>query len=69
MLADPDRSGQVPGPGKNPRIYARGGRISDMMRLLERSEAAPEPRRVWPLVMAGIAIAVVVVAALRILGR
>ena len=68
-MADPDRLEQVPGPRKSPRTYARGGRISDMTRLLERNGTEIESRLVWRLVMAGIAIAVVVVAALRFLGR
>ena len=64
-MGDPDPSEQAPGPRKSRRTYSRGGRVSDMMRLLERSETQPESRRVWPLVVAGIAIAVAVVAALR----
>ena len=40
-----------------------------MERLLERNETELESRLVWRLVMAGIAIAVVVVATLRFLGR
>ena len=68
-MADPDRSEQVPGPRKNPGTYARGGRISDMMRLLERNQTGLESRLVWRLVMAAIAIAVVVVATLRFLSR
>ena len=40
-----------------------------MMRLLERNGTELESRRVWGLVMAGIAIAVVVVATLRFLSR
>ena len=40
-----------------------------MNRLLSGNEAEPESRLVWRLVMAGIAIAVVVVATLRFLGR
>ena len=68
-MPDPDRSEQVSGPRKSRRTYARGGRISDMTRLLERNETWLESRLVWRLVMAGIAIAVVVVAALRFLGR
>ena len=40
-----------------------------MTRLLERNGTKLESRLVWRLVMAGIAIAVVVVAALRFLGR
>ena len=39
------------------------------MRLREGNETEFKPRPVWRLVMAGIAIAVVVVAALRFLGR
>ena len=68
-MADPDRLEQVPGPRKSRRTYARGGRISDMTRLLERNGTWLESRLVWRLVMAGIAIAVVVVATLRFLGR
>ena len=67
-MADPDRSEQVPGPRKSPRTYARGGRLSDMERLLERNETELQSRLVWRLVIAGIAIAVVVVATLRFLG-
>ena len=37
---------------KSPRIYARGGRLSDMERLLERSETELQSRLVWRLVMA-----------------
>ena len=66
-MADPARSEQVPGPRKSLRTYARGGRISDMMRLLERNEAEFEARLVWRLVMTGIAVAVV--AMLRFLSR
>ena len=40
-----------------------------MLRLLERNETELESRLAWRLVMAGIAIAVVVVATLRFLGR
>ena len=68
-MTDPDRSEQVPGARKSPPTYARGGRISDMTRLLGRNEAEPESRLVWRLVMVGIAVVVVVVATLRFLGR
>ena len=67
-VADRDRSEQVPGPRESPRTYVRGGHISDMLRLLERNETEIERRLVWRLVMAGIAIAVVVVATLWFLG-
>jgi hypothetical protein len=72
-VADPDRPEQVPGPGKSRRIYTRGGRLSDLERLLAKNETERESRLVWRLVIAGIVIAVViavvVVATLRFLGR
>ena len=37
-VAEPDRPEQVCRPRKSPRTYARGGRLSDMERLLERNE-------------------------------
>ena len=40
-----------------------------MERLLDRNETELESRLVWRLVIAGIVIAVVVVATLRFLGR
>ena len=67
-MADSDRSDELHGQGKRPRIYARGGSVSDMARLLATGETEPESRRVRWLVMAGAAIAVVVVAALWLFG-
>ena len=68
-MADPDRPEQVPRPRKGSRTYPRGSRLSDMERLLDRNETELESRLVWRLVIAGIVIAVVVVATLRFLGR
>ena len=67
-MADPDRPEQVPRPGKGSRTYPRGSRLSDLERLLAKNETERESRLVWRLVIAGIAIAVVVVATLRFLG-
>ena len=44
------------------RKYVRGGSISNMMRLLAADEALPQPRRGRRAVVAGIVIAVIVVA-------
>ena len=63
-VGDPE---QMPGPRKSRRIYVRGGRISDMRRLLERNETGLGWRLVRRLFMAGIAV--VVVATLWFLGR
>ena len=67
-MADPDRPEQVPRPRKGSRTYPRGSRLSDLERLLAKNETERESRLVWRLVIAGIAIAVVVVATLRFLG-
>ena len=64
-MNDPDWSDRLHGPG----TYARGGSISDMVRLLATSETELESRLVRRLVMAGVAIAVVVAAVLWFLGR
>ena len=61
-MADPDRLRQAPGRRNSQRAYAQGGRVSDMIRLLERDEARLQSRLVRNrLVMAGIVIVVVVV--------
>ena len=67
-MADPDRPEQVPRPRKGSRTYPRGSRLSDLERLLAKNETERESRLVWRLVIAGIAIAVVVVATLLFLG-
>lgn len=67
-MADSDRSDELHGQGKRPRIYARGGSVSDMARLLATGETEPESRMARRLVMAGVAIAVVTLAALWFLG-
>ena len=47
---------------KKRRAYVRGGSISDMTRLLATDETRREPRLARRLFMAGIIVAVVVVA-------
>ena len=60
-MADGDRSKQAPAAGTS-RIYARGGSVSDMVRLLQKDGTHVESRRGWWLAVAGIAVAVAVVA-------
>ena len=61
-VADSDRLRQAPRRKNAGRAYARGGSVSDMIRLLERDEARLQSRPVRNrLVMAGIVIVVVVV--------
>ena len=69
-MSDSDRTEESRGPRKRRSTYARGGSVSDMARLLATSEREPESRliRRLVLVMAGVAIAVVVTAALWFLG-
>ena len=60
-MADPHRSRRVPRPKKSRRAYARGGSVSDMVRLLERNEPRLESRLGWRrLVMAGVIVGVAV---------
>ena len=62
-MADSDRSDELRRPRKRQNLYARGGSVSDMVRLLAANERKLESRPVRRLAMAGGAIAVFVVAA------
>ena len=60
-MVEPDGSDQAPERSKRRLDYTRDSKIAVMIRLLEKGEALPEPRRGWRAVVAGIVIAVVVV--------
>lgn len=61
-MVEPERSQQVPERSKRRLAYTRDGNIAVMIRLLEKGEALPQPRRRRRAVVAGIVIAVIVVA-------
>ena len=61
-MVEPDGSQQVPGRSKRRLAYTRDSKIAVMIRLLEKGEALPEPRRRRRAVVAGIVIAVIMVA-------
>ena len=67
-MAEPDGSQQAPGRNRRRLDYARGSQIAVMIRLLEKGEALPEPRRGRRAVVAGIVIAVVVALVFAMLG-
>ena len=61
-MVEPDGSQQAPERSKRRPAYTRDGKIAVMIRLLEKGEALPEPRRRRRALVAGIVIAVIVVA-------
>ena len=61
-MVEPDGSQQAPERSKRRPAYTRDGKIAVMIRLLEKGEALPEPRRGRRLLVAGIVLAVIVAA-------
>ena len=61
-VVEPNGSQQAPKRSHRRLDYTRDSKIAVMIRLLEKGEALPEPRRGRRAVVAGIVIAVVVVA-------
>ena len=69
-MVEPDGSQQAPERSKRRPAYTRDSNIAVMIRLLEKGEALPQPRRRRRALVAGIVLAVVAlaVAAMRLFG-